>query len=154
MTLAALLELGIVGGALVFGTAGTIAALRARAAARADRLALRLARTREAAFVDVSRRLGEASRLSTDAVRDELARAARQLAPAIDAVLVYGEHEGALTCVFASGERVAHFAGSRIALDDAASVAARARLAGHRVTLVDAGVRPPHPCDKAAVAVP
>ena len=154
MTAAALLEAGIVGGALLCASAATVAALRLAAAARAARIALRLARAREAAFVDCARALAGASRVSVDAVRDELARAARSTAPALDGILLYEEHEGTLTCVYASGERVAYFAGSRIALDDATALPVRARAAGHRVTLEDDGARALHPGDRAAIAVP
>jgi diguanylate cyclase (GGDEF)-like protein len=127
---------------------------RSRVRARADRLALRCAREREVAFVDIARRLAGAARDSVDAVRDEIARAARVVAPAIDGVLLYEEHEGTLRCAAAFGARFAYFAGSQIALDDSAALAARALAAGHRVTLRDHGVRPPHPADAAAVGVP
>jgi diguanylate cyclase (GGDEF)-like protein len=127
---------------------------RTRARARADRMALRSARERAAAVVDVARRLAGAARESVDAVRDEIARAARVVAPAVDGVLLYDEHEGSLRCSAAFGSRFAYFAGSQIALDDPAALAARALAAGHRVSLAADGVRPPHPGDAAAVGVP
>ncbi|HEY0382807.1 MAG TPA: hypothetical protein VGC72_11445, partial [Candidatus Elarobacter sp.] len=77
VTLAALLEVGIVAASLACGGGGAVAASRTRAAARADRLALRFARAREAAFVEAARRLAGAARESVDAVREEIARAAR-----------------------------------------------------------------------------
>jgi diguanylate cyclase (GGDEF)-like protein len=151
---AALFELAIVGGSLACGAGGAIIALRARAAARADRLALRLRRAHEESFIEAARRLGEAGRAGAGAVRDEIARAARALAPQLDAVLLYEEHEGVLRCVYASGERVAYFAGSRIALDDERTLPVRALAAGHRVTLEEPGTAALHPHDRAALAVP
>lgn len=144
----------IVGGSLAAGVAATLVALRAAARARADRLALRLSRAREGMLADAARRLASAARDSVEAVRDEIARAVRVAAPAIDAVLLYDEHEGELACVYASGERVEYFAGSRIALDDADALPARARAQGHRVTLDEPGMRPLHPADVSALAVP
>jgi diguanylate cyclase (GGDEF)-like protein len=154
VTLAALLEIGIVAASLACGGAGAVVASRTRAAARADRLALRLARAREAAFIDAARRLAGAARESVDAVRVEIARAARVAAPAVDGVLVYEQHDGALRCIVAFGERFAYFAGSSVALDDASALPARAIAAGHRITLDDTGVRALHPTDVAALAVP
>ncbi len=147
-------ELAPVGVAWVCAGAAAFVTARTRAHARADRLALRAAREREAAFVDVARRLAGAARDSADAVRDEIARAARVFAPAVDGVLLYDEHEGALRCTVAFGNRFAYFAGSQVALDDRTSLAARALAAGHRVTLTADGVRPPHPADAAALGVP
>jgi diguanylate cyclase (GGDEF)-like protein len=134
--------------------AAAFVAARTRARAQADRSALRDARERESAFVLIARRLAGAARDSVDAVRDEIARGARAVAPAVDGVLLYDEHDGALRCSAAFGARFAYFAGSRVALDDPAAVAARAVAAGHRVTLDDPDVRPPHPGDAAAVGVP
>ncbi|MDB5095473.1 MAG: hypothetical protein JWO85_3574 [Candidatus Eremiobacteraeota bacterium] len=148
------LEYAIVAGALAFGSAATIIALRARAAVRACRLALRLAREREETFIDSSRRLADAARTGVDAIRDEIVRAARTIAPNIDGFLLYEECDGSLTCTFAAGERVAYFPGSRTALDEPGSLPARAIALGHRVTLGEGGVRPVHPGDVAALAVP
>jgi diguanylate cyclase (GGDEF)-like protein len=152
--MAALLELGIVAGSLSVASAAAVTASRSRAAARADRLALRLARAREAAFVDAARRLASAARGSVDAVRDEIARAARVAAPAVDGILVYEQHDAALRCIVAFGDRFAYYAGSSVALEDASALPARAVAAGHRITLDDADVRSPHPSDVAALAVP
>ncbi len=140
--------------ALALASAAIAAALRARAAARADRLALRLARAHQAAFVEAARRLADAARMSVAAVRDEIARAARVVAPAIDAILLYEEQGGALVCVHAAGSRVEHYPGSAVPLDDARALPARACAAGHRITLADAGTRAVHPADVAALAVP
>jgi diguanylate cyclase (GGDEF)-like protein len=138
---------------LCAGVAASMTA-RTRATARADRAALIAARAREAALADVARRLAGAARSSVDAVRDEIARGVRVVAPAIDGVLLFEEHDGALRCSAAFGSRFAYFAGSLIALDDSGALAARALAAGHRVTLDDEGVRKPHPTDVAAVGVP
>ncbi|MEA2664480.1 MAG: hypothetical protein QOI11_1424 [Candidatus Eremiobacteraeota bacterium] len=139
---------------LVLGAAGVAVAVRARAAARADRLALRLARSHQDAFVEVARRLADAARASVAAVRDEIARAARTVAPEVDTILLYEEQDGALACVYADGSRVEHYPGSRVPLDDTSALPARARAAGHRITLADAGTRAIHPGDVAALAVP
>jgi len=154
VTLAALLEVAVVAGSLACGVGSAVVASRTRAAARADRLALRLARARESSFVDAARRLASAARESVGAVRDELVRAARVAAPAVDGVLVYEQCDAALRCVVAFGDRFGYFAGSSIALDDAAALPARAIAAGHRITLDDANVAKPHPTDAAALAVP
>src|ERR1700681_5013416 len=115
----------MVAGSLSVAGGAAVMVSRSRAAARADRLALRLARASEAAFVDAARRLAIAARDSADAVRDEIVRAARVAAPAIDGVLVYEQHDGALRCIVAFGERFAYFTGSSVALDDAAALPAR-----------------------------
>ncbi len=154
MTPAAAFEHAIVAGALAFALAATLVALRARAAVRACRIALRLSREREEAFTDSSRRLAEAARSGVDAIRDEIVRAAHTIAPSVDGFLLYEECDGALTCAFAAGKRVAYFEGSRTALDEPGSLPARAIAVRHRVTLDDAGVRPLHPGDVAALAVP
>ena len=152
--LAAFLEVAIVGVSLALAGGSAAVASRTHAVARADRLALRLARAREAAFVDASRRLATAARESTDAVREELVQATRIAAPAVDGVLVYEQQEDALRCIVASGDRFAYFAGSSVAIGDAAALPARAVAAGHRMTLDDANVRRLHPTDGAALAVP
>ena len=154
MTLAALLEAGIVAASLACASGAAVVASRSRAAARADRLALRLARAREGAFVDAARRLATAARESADAVRAEITRAARIAAPAVDGVLVYEQHDASLRCTAAFGVRFAYFAGSSVALDDPSALAARAIAAGHRMTLDHPDVRPLHPTDVSALAVP
>ena len=122
---------------------------RARTGSRCGWRALR-----EAAFVDAARRLASAARESVDAVRDELARAARVAAPAVDGVLVYEQRDAELRCVAAFGDRFAYFAGTSVALDDTSALPARAIAAGHRATLDDANVLKLHPTDVAALAVP
>ena len=154
IALAALLEAGVVAASLACGGTGAVVASRVRAAARADRLALRLAHAREAAFVDAARRLASAARESADAVREELARAARVAAPAVDGVLVYEQRDTELRCIVAFGDRFAYFAGSSVALDDTSALPARAIAAGHRAMLDDANVLKLHPTDVAALAVP
>jgi diguanylate cyclase (GGDEF)-like protein len=154
VTLAGVLELGLVTGSLALASAGGIVALRTRAAARHDREALRTHREREAKLVDAATRLAAAARSSADAVRDEIVRAVRATAPSVDGVLLYEEHDGTLRCVAAAGERFAYYAGSCVALDDAGSLPARALTARHRVTPSGAGTRPVHPCDGGSLAVP
>ncbi len=116
--------------------------------------AVRLGSARERAIAGVAVTLARAARTSVEAVRDEISRALREAVPAVDGALFYEEHEGALRCVTAFGERFAYFAGSCVSHDDESSMSARAFATGHRVTLEDAGVRALHPGDVAAVAVP
>ncbi|HTW83542.1 MAG TPA: GGDEF domain-containing protein [Candidatus Sulfotelmatobacter sp.] len=154
MAAAAALEIACAG-SLAVGLGGLFVALRTRAGGRADRLALRLAREREAGFVDAARRLADAARSCVDDVRAEIALAVRRLVPAIDAVLLFEAHEGELRCVFAAGERTAYFAGTALALDDATALPVLAYRAGHRVQLNGkTPPRPVHPSDAGAVAVP
>ncbi|GAC1419246.1 MAG: hypothetical protein NVSMB5_11010 [Candidatus Velthaea sp.] len=155
MSAAALLESAIVAGALCCGVFGLLAALWTRAAARADALALRLARAREVAFVEAARRLADAAAESLDAVRHEIGRAVRTIAPAIDAVLFFEERDAQLMCVAAAGERVDYFAGMRLAFDDAYALPQRALARGHRVSVLDeSDARTLHPGDTFAAAVP
>jgi diguanylate cyclase (GGDEF)-like protein len=107
-----------------------------------------------AVLLDAARRFALAARGSVQAVREEIARTARIVEPAVDGVLIYEQHADALTCVAAFGERFAYFAGTGVCIDDRRSPAARARAAGHRVTLLDNGVRALHPGDAAVLAVP
>jgi len=146
--------LAITGAALACALAGVAIAVRARAALRAGMLTLRLARAREAGFADAGRRLALAARDSSAAVREEIVRAARAVAPAIDGVLLYEDDGEMLRCTAASGERFAYFTGAGIAKDDEGSLVARALAAGHRVSLADGTARPLHPADRAALAVP
>jgi diguanylate cyclase (GGDEF)-like protein len=152
---ATVLEIIMVAGALAVGVTGLAVAVRTRAAARADRLALRLAAEREVAFVEAARRLADAAATSIESVRAEMDRAIRIIAPGTDAVLFFEEREAQLVCVAAGGERVGYFAGMRIAVDDPDALVARALARGHRVILAsEPGARPLHPGDAFAGAVP
>ena len=115
---AVILELAIVLGALAIGCAGLVAALRARAAALADRLALRLALVRESALLESARRLADAARASVETVRSVLDDAIRAIAPVLDVFLLFEEEEGVLRCVHASGARATYFSSSAMSLDD------------------------------------
>src|SRR5271154_4884851 len=155
ITTRALSELAVVAGAFVCGVGGSLAALRARRQARADRLALRLALAREASFVETAQRLAQSAGTSIEAVRQEIDRAVRSIAPGIDAVTFFEERDGALVCVAAFGERVAYFCHARIARDDPHALIVRALVRGHRVTLgAECDARPLHPGDGFAAAVP
>lgn len=114
----------------------------------------RAVRDHESALLAAARRLATAARESVDAVRGEIALAARLLVPAIDGVLIYEEQAEALHCVAAFGERFGYFRGSTAALGDPGSLVARACAAGHRVTADAGGLRPVHPADVAALAFP
>lgn len=142
-------------GSVAIAAASLIACFRWRAQARGDRLALRLAMERERTFVDSARRLADAARTSIVAVREEMDRAVRTIAPGIDAVMFFEEQDAQLVCVAATGARVHYFAGIRCALDDESSLLVRALHSGHRVTTHDApDVRALHPGDVFAAAIP
>ncbi|MEA2688385.1 MAG: hypothetical protein QOD51_992, partial [Candidatus Eremiobacteraeota bacterium] len=151
---AAALDIALVAVSLASAAAGTTAALRWRAAARASERARRASRAEGVAFANAIRRLAGAARDSVRAVREEIASAVRVLAPAVDGVLLYEQHDGALLCVGAFGARFAYFAGARAAFDDASSLAARAFAAGHHVAWPGAPAAAVHPGDAAALAVP
>ncbi|MBV8750810.1 MAG: GGDEF domain-containing protein [Candidatus Eremiobacteraeota bacterium] len=146
-------ELGIAG-SLAVALASSVVVVYALRRARATERALRRACEEHAAFARAAQRLAEAARVSADAVRAEIARAVRAAVPVADGVLVFEEEEGALRCVAAFGTRFAYYAGVAVALDDEHSLVARARAAGHHVTANADGVRPLHPIDAAAIAVP
>lgn len=110
---------------------------------------------KHAAFVEGLRLLGLAATRSAAAVREELDRAIRSSAPAVDAVLFFDEDEfGQLQCVAASGSRVMYFQGARLTRDDRRTLPALALALGHRATLGESGVRGFHPADAFAVAIP
>lgn len=139
--------------ALVAALSFALIAWRERGLAHASGTALRRARVFERTFADAAFRLADAARDSVEAVRREIARAARAFAPEVDGVLVYEERDGALACVAAFGERFAYFGGSLIAADDADAVAVRALATGHRASRDGAGLRL-HPADEEELAVP
>ncbi len=133
--------------------AATLVAMRARTQLRLERLAARLAREREAAFVESVRRLGVAALESVDGVRAEIAATVRRLAPAVDCVLIFDEEDAELVCVFASGSRVAYFEGARLARGDLTQLPAQALRNGHRAVRAP-GTRSFHPGDAFAAAIP
>jgi diguanylate cyclase (GGDEF)-like protein len=140
---------------LAVGLGGIAAAWRSERRARADRLALRIAVAREAAFVEAARRLAGAATGSLEDVREEMDRAVRSVAPDVDVVLFFEEREAQLVCVAAYGARVEFFAGIRLALDADATLVVRALRAGHRVTSGDArDAQLLHPADDFAAAIP
>jgi diguanylate cyclase (GGDEF)-like protein len=130
-----------------------VVAERLRTQLRIERIASRLARERDAAVIESMRRLGNAALRSCDDVRAEIDAAVRRIAPAVDAVLLFDDDAAELACTFASGDRVAYFAGARIARTDLALLPARALVDGHRAVL-GAGQRSFHPADAFALAVP
>ncbi|HEY4440160.1 MAG TPA: GGDEF domain-containing protein, partial [Candidatus Elarobacter sp.] len=129
------------------------AVLRARGRERAAAVAARAARAREEATAEAARRILEAARTGTESVLATLGATIRTAVAAIDAIAVYEEADGVLTCVFADGDRIAYYAGSQTALGDPASPAARAIAVGRRVRLGDGGAAL-HPADGDLVAVP
>jgi len=144
---AAILELTIVLGALGIGVVGIVFALRVRAAALGDRLALRLALVREGALLESARRLADASRLSVEAVRSALDGAIGAIAPVVDFFLIFEEVAGELRCVYASGPRAVYFSRANVALDDPRLAAVISR--DHHIVVADAGAGAAlHPADR------
>ena len=144
---AVILELTIVLGALVIGVVGFLFALRVRAAALGDRLALRLALVREGALLESARRLADASRLSVYAVCSALDGAIGAIAPAVDFFLIFEEAAGELACVYASGPRAVYFSRANIALDDPRLAAVISR--DHHIVVADSGAGAAlHPADR------
>jgi diguanylate cyclase (GGDEF)-like protein len=82
-------------------------------------------------------------------------RVVHALAPGIDVVLFFEEHDAQLVCVAAHGARVEFFGGMQLALDDDASLIVAALRCGHRVSLLDMPVaRRLHPGDRFCAAIP
>jgi len=149
------LEVAIVTISLGAGSLGGIAALHARARSRADRLALRLVRGREATMVTAAQRFATAAGGSPGDVRRAFDQTARAFAPVLDAVAIFEETDGALCCVGAFGPRIAYFLGCRLALDDTDALVARSLARGHHVTrATETDARPLHPADAWALAAP
>jgi len=144
---AAILELTIVLGALAAGVAGFVYALRARARALGDRIALRLALLREGALLESARCLADASRLSVDAVRGALDAAIGASAPAVDFLLIFEEEDNELRCVYASGPRAVYFPRAALPLADPrfASVIARDH---HQIVIDPTPGAALHPADR------
>jgi diguanylate cyclase (GGDEF)-like protein len=150
---AALLD--VVAGSLAFGIVGCAAAWQMYRRARADRAVLALVLADQAQFAEATRRLAGASGASVEAVRDAMVRAVHELAPAIDVVAFFEEHDAQLVCVAAHGARFEFFGGTRLALDDDGSIVVAALQRGHRVTALDApAARRLHPSDRFAAAIP
>ena len=145
----------VVAGSLAFGLLGIAAAWRMRAQVDAQRLLLEAATEREGRFVEAARRLSGAAGVSVETVREEMDRAVRAVAPSLDVVLFFEEHDAQLVCVAGFGERADFFSGTRLALDDDASLIVAALRCGHRVVSVDARqARVLQPGDVFAAAIP
>jgi diguanylate cyclase (GGDEF)-like protein len=126
-----------------------------RSSAQANKMALRLALAREVVFIECARRLADAAARSLEAVRDEIVRTVRAIAPTIDGLVFFEEHEAQLRCVYAVGERTEYASEICIALDDPQSLVVRALARSHRVTLrSEPGARALHPGDTYAAAIP
>jgi diguanylate cyclase (GGDEF)-like protein len=105
-------------------------------------------------FVEALRLLGLAATQSVSAVRTEIDRAIRAVAPAIDSVLIFDEHDGELVCVSASGARVSYFRGVRLALGDEQTLPSLALMRGRRAVKGESGIQGFYPADAFAVAIP
>lgn len=154
MTPAAALGFGVLAGALACGGPLAAVAIHCTIRERRARHALRQACARERELVASARRLADAARSGRDAVQSEIVVAAAREVPQAEGVLLFAERDGVLRCVQTLGSRYAYFTGMRVARDDPSSLPARALAAGHRVTLDEPGIRPLHPRDASAVAVP
>lgn len=145
----------VAAGSLAFGFFGVAAALLMRVQLGAKSAALQAAIEREQRFIEAARALSNAAGVSVETVRDEMDRAVRAVAPDIDIVLFFEEHEAQLVCVAAYGERAEFFSGTRLALDDDASLMVAALRCGHRVATLDAPqLQVLHPGDVFAAAIP
>ena len=153
MTPEAALAFGFAAGVCAGGVPAATVAVRCAAREHVHNAALERARRREAEVVASARRLAEAACGGRDAVHREIVAAAAREVPQAEGVLLFAELEGALSCVQTLGSRYAYFAGMRVARDDAGALPAQALKVGHRVILGD-GIRPLHPGDVNAVAVP
>jgi diguanylate cyclase (GGDEF)-like protein len=100
---------------------------------------------------DFFQALVRAARRSSTEVLRELERAARAVAPQIDAVLFFEYHDGVLTCRYASGSRAEHFRSLRIR-DEGSLPGLAVRTTCSR--LWDSSMPPLVPGDRAAIAVP
>jgi diguanylate cyclase (GGDEF)-like protein len=154
MTPEAALAVGFAAGLCALGLPAAAVTVRIASRERARNEALERARRREADIVASARRLAEAARAGRAAVGREIVAAAGRELPQADGVLLFAEHDAVLTCVETFGARYAYFAGMRVAIDDAASLPARALHAGHRVLLPQPGFVGLHPGDPSAAAVP
>jgi diguanylate cyclase (GGDEF)-like protein len=154
MTPEAALACGFAAGVCAGGVPAAAVAVRCAAREHVRNAALEHARRREAEVVASARRLAEAACGGRDAVHREIVAAAAREVPQAEGVLLFAEREGVLSCVQTCGPRYAYFAGMRVARDDAGSLPAQALNVGHRVMLGQSGIRPLHPGDVNAVAVP
>ena len=140
---------------MAFGVAGFFAAWRMREQAQAGRRALGESAARQARFIEAARLLSGAAGVSVEAVREEMNRAVRAIAPGIDILLFFEEHDAQLVCVAAYGERAEFFIDSRLALDDDRSLIVAALRLGHRATSFDVpNAKLVHPADAFATAIP
>jgi diguanylate cyclase (GGDEF)-like protein len=145
----------VVAGSLVFGLAGVAAAWQMRARLHDRSAALNEATERERRFVEAARRLSAAAGVSVETVREEMDRAIRAIAPPIDVVLFFEEHDAQLVCVAAYGRRADFFSGTRLALDDDGSLIVAALRSGHRSSTSDVPqAQVLHPGDVFAAAIP
>ncbi|HTC31233.1 MAG TPA: hypothetical protein VK702_10925, partial [Candidatus Acidoferrum sp.] len=126
-------------------------ALRAGAAMRAQRADVHAVTMREEFILDAVRVMLDASRRSSEAVIEALARLIARRDPAIDAVLAFTPRGEELECALAEGARVQHFVGARLRRDVADYLPSRAALDGHRATGYDGLLVP---TDRIAIAVP
>jgi len=154
MTAATGAELGFAAGALALAVPAVAAALRLRARAVGTQFELASARAGERQLVAWSRHLAETAHAGRAALQRELTGLALEAVPRADGALVFAQDEAVLTCEHAAGPRYGYFAGMQLALDDRSALPARALVARHRMRFPGPGIRPLHPHDADAVAVP
>lgn len=106
---------------------------------------------RERLVLETVRSLLDASRRSSDEVICALASALRRAEPAIDAVIAFAPSGDELTCIYAEGPRVEHYARFAVRRDDERYLPAKAARLGHRAGGPNGMLVP---TDRAAVAVP
>jgi diguanylate cyclase (GGDEF)-like protein len=153
MTAAAAAELELAAGAFAVGIAA-LAAWRFRADAIVAERALVSAQAGERQLVAWSRRLAETAHAGRGTLQRELSALAFDAVPGADGVLVFTQHGDVLICEHAAGARHGYFAGMQLAVDDCGALPARALAARHRMRFPGPGIRPLHPLDADAIAVP
>ena len=143
-------------GVLILLVGGPFAALgawawRARLQARRRSVRRNAVQHREDFVLRAVGALVDASRVSSNAVIAKLDETIRAQDPHIDAFLAFAPAGDELACVYASGERVAHYSALRLRRDAERYLPAKAAIAGHRACGTD-GVM--IPTDRRALAVP
>lgn len=108
-------------------------------------------RARQRIVLDSVGSLLQASRRSSDEVIASLAAAVRRAEPAVDAVVAFVPSGTNLTCVYADGPRVEHYARVTLRREDERYLPARAAQLGHRAGGPEGMLVP---TDRAGVAVP
>lgn len=136
---------------LVPFAAAVAEALRSRAKMRVYRARIDDVLAREDALLRAVRAFVDASRISSLRVIELLDRAVRVCEPSVDVVLAFVPSGDELACIYASGERAAHYRQIRLRRDAGDSLPSQAATCGHRVSGAKGALIP---LDRHALAVP